>query len=447
MEDNGGSPWGMSGAPVARRQFLLRSLVAGATLPSAATLLAACGGSGGSSTSSSQTAPVTIRYQKGPHSADDLRIQDAFAKRWTAEHPNFTIKNSLYDWAQMDPQLTSEFASGSPPELTYQVDIVYPKFAQAGSLLDIGSYVNAADYKAERAAYFPQFWDLATFDGKIWGVPYLNAPLALFINKDLLKKAGVTDWQSSYAALRAAARQATSGGTYGFSLRSTDIADVAYLDWMVYVHNAGASILNQDKTAGALDTPAMVQTMQFLQDVYVTDKSAPPAGEYGQDGLRALFQAGKIAIHHDQSDLALLLAGRDPGFEWDIAMVPPGPKRQTTFGNSGFICISAAAKNPDAAWEYLRYLTGKDLVVDYMTRTNFAATRKDAAALLFKRNAVLSRLANEFVPKEVPFQTHPRMGEMLAAAWQDVEAILRGQKSADAGMKDASKQITAIAQS
>jgi multiple sugar transport system substrate-binding protein len=447
MEENGGSPRVASTSLVARRQFLWRTLVAGATLPSAATLLAACGGSSESSTSAAGTAPVTIRYQKGPHSADDLRIQDAFAKRWTADHPNFTIKNSLYDWAQMDPQLTSEFASGSPPELTYQVDIVYPKFAQAGSLLDIGSYVQRDDYKAERSAYFPQFWDLATFDGKTWGVPFLNAPLALFINKDLLKKAGVTDWQSSYAALRAAARQATSGDTYGFSFRSTDIADVAFLDWMVYVHNAGARILDDAKTAGALDTPEMVETMQFLQDVYVTDKSAPPAGKYGQDGLRALFQAGKIAIHHDQSDFALQLAAREPGFAWDVAMVPPGPKAQTTFGNSGFICISAGAKDPDAAWEYLKYLTGKDLVVDYMTQTNFAATRKDSAALLFKRNAILNRIANEFVPKEVPFQTHPRMGEMLAAAWQDVEAILRGQKSADEGIKHANEQITSIAQS
>jgi ABC-type glycerol-3-phosphate transport system substrate-binding protein len=425
-----------------RAELLRRAAALGVSLTAFGGIAGAVTGSAGAATQA-----ITLRYQKGPHIANDLEVQNRYSKVYTAKRPNVTIKNELYDWGQMATQLTTEFAS-SPPDITYEVDIVYPTFAKAGALVDLTSRVRAKSYASEFRQYYPNFWKVGTYGGKVWGVPYLNAPTFIFVNLDLLAKAGVgaTEWQSSYAAMRAAAKKMTGGGAYGFSLRSTQLQDVPFLDWMVYVNNAGAGIMNKTKTKGGLDTPAMAQAQQALGDIYGTDRSAPPAGAYDQNGLRALFTAGRIGLLHNSSDFVLALQEKDPGFKWGIAMAPPGPAGRTVFGNTGILTISKKSSNPNAAWDYVKFLSSKKLAAGYMGQTKFATVRKDSARLLWRDNAVMKRVQTDFVAREVPFQTHPRLGEMLTKVWDHVLASLDGKATGAQAMKGASADVTAILQ-
>jgi multiple sugar transport system substrate-binding protein len=422
---------------ISRAELLRRAAAMGVSL-------SAVGGLFGSlADAAAAKSPINLTYQKGPHIANDLQIQDGYAKIYSSTHPGVTIKNILYDWGQMAPQLTTEFAS-KPPDITYEVDIVYPTFAKAGALVDLGSRVHAPSYKSEFAQFFPNFWNVGAYNGKIWGVPYLNAPTFIFVNLDLLAKAGVTDWQSSYNAMRTAAKKMTGNGTYGFSLRSTQIQDIPQLDWMVYVNNAGAGIMNAAKTAGGLNTPAMAQAQQVLGHIYATDHAAPPAGAYDQNGLRALFTAGRIGLLHNSSDFAVALQQKNPGFRWGIAMAPPGPKGRTVFGNTGILAISKKSPNPDAAWEYIKFLSSRKLDAGYMGQTKFATVRKDSAKLLWRGNAVMTKVQTAFVPREVPFQTHPLLGEMLAKVWDHVLANLTGEVTGAQAMAGASADVTTL---
>jgi len=392
---------------------------------------------------SAATQAITLAYQKGPHIANDLQIQDRYSKIYEAAHSDVSIKNQLYDWGQMATQLTTEFAS-SPPDITYQVDIVYPTFAAAGSLVDLTPRVRARAYASEYKQYFPNFWNVGTYKNKVWGVPYLNAPTFIFVNLDLVASAGVSNWQTSYTAMRAAAKKMTRNGVYGFSLRSTQLQDVPFLDWMVYVNNAGAGIMNKAKTKGGLDTPAMANVQQVLGDIYATDHAAPPAGAYDQNGLRALFAAGRIGLLHNSSDFVLALQQKDPGFKWGIALAPPGPAGQTVFGNTGILTISKKSPNTAAAWEYIKFLSSKKLSAGYMGQTKFATVRKDSARLLWRGNPVMTKVQTEMVAREVPFQTHPRLGEMLTKVWDHVLASLNGSVTGAQAMKGASADVTAI---
>src|SRR5919201_1176593 len=137
------------GASTSRREFLRRGAGAGVLLSSGG-LLAACGGSS-SPQKAAGGAVVSgqLHFLKGPNWANDLSWQKQTAAEFTKLHPKITVTPSLYDWASVETQLTTAFASNAPPDIVYMADTLWPKFAGAGALLDLTDYVNDASFAAE----------------------------------------------------------------------------------------------------------------------------------------------------------------------------------------------------------------------------------------------------------------------------------------------------------
>jgi multiple sugar transport system substrate-binding protein len=435
-----------AGTALSRRALLQRASAVGVSVTSLSALLAACGGgdepaSGGASAATGGKVEGQISMLKGPHAANEVEIEEKIIAGFTKDHPGVEVKFSTYDWAQMNAQLNTAFSSGSPPDIFYLTDATYPFYAAQGVLEDMTPYVQAADYKSEHDAMQPFAWDLATYEGKVWGVPALGAVYLIIVNKDLLAKAGVKDWNSSYASMREAAIAATGGDKYGFSVR-TSVNDYAYWDWFPYMHNAGADVLNADKSAPGLVTPDSTEAMQFLIDLHQKDKVTPPVGEVDWQGQKDLFKAGRIAIHHDDSTLITELRQKDPGFEWDIAMVPAGPQGQTVMGNFGFLCIAKASKNKRTAWEYVKYWASAPVVSSFSKQTTLQAVRNDLDVdALWDGDPVMARIQNDFVPKVQGIQTHPKLQEMLTAFWPHIESAYRGQLDGAQALDQAAKAI------
>jgi multiple sugar transport system substrate-binding protein len=437
----------LSNRRMSRREALTRASALGVSVTSLGALLAACGSSssGSGATSGGTTAGGAVKGQismlKGPHAANETQIEQKIIAGFTKDHPGVKVNFSTYDWAQMNAQLNTAFAGGSPPDIVYLTDATYPFYAAQGVLEDMTPYVRAAAYQSEWNAIQPFSWDLATYQGKVWGVPALGAVYLIVVNRDLVAKTGVTDWDTSYARMQEAAIKATRGNVYGFSVR-TSVNDYAYWDWFPYLHNAGADVLDAAKTAPGLENPDSVAAMQFLIDMHQRYKVTPPVGEVDWQGQKDLFKAGRIAIHHDDSTLITELQRKDPGFAWDIAMVPPGPKKQTVMGNFGFLCISKGSKNKQAAWEYIKYWTSAPVVSSFSKQTTLQVVRRDVdVARLWKGDPILARIQSEFVPKVQGIQTDPRLQQMLTAFWPNIEAAYRGSSTGAQALAAASKAI------
>ena len=57
----------------------------------------------------------------------------------------------LTPWETWQETYTSAFAGDSPPDVSYVVDSFFPKFADAGALVDLGS-LEGGDHARRRAA-------------------------------------------------------------------------------------------------------------------------------------------------------------------------------------------------------------------------------------------------------------------------------------------------------
>jgi multiple sugar transport system substrate-binding protein len=329
----------------------------------------------------------------------------------------------------MQDELTAGYASDDPWDSVYIVDLVLPKYGRAGLLADISAMTNDPAYQAEHDAIAPFTWDVTMVDGKQLGVGALGAVFNIFYNKDHFAAAGITEFPTTREALREAAKAMTKDGVYGMELRD-NVPDYAWWDWFPYIHNDGADVMTPDLTDQALD-PAAAEGTQYLSDIQAVDKSTPAVGEYDWNGAAALFQAGRIAILHDESWRAPVWTTGDlkTAFEFDVALAPANPTtgKQTAMGNFGYATISEKSENKEAAWQFIKWWTSADVINKYAAQVGLQTVRTDSVPPY--ETPALQRIQAEFVPKVQGVQIHENYLQMLQTFWPEIERAYRGEQT------------------
>jgi multiple sugar transport system substrate-binding protein len=223
-------------------------------------------------------------------------------------------------------------------------------------LLNLQPYIDKSPGLLD--GFYPITLEAYKLSDGYYGMPRDFQTVVLFYNKDMFDAAKVAyptaDW--TYDDLRTAAKSLTldknGDGTieqWGFS---TDLWDME-LAWSEAIWSWGGEVINADHTKTVLGEPVARQAWQFFYDMMFTDHSMPDANttqQYGGD----LFQAGIAAMtpigHWAVPGYATVQ------FKWDVAPMPISSNggHATSVNSAGFV-VSKDSKNPDAAWEFIKY--------------------------------------------------------------------------------------------
>lgn len=391
----------------------------------------------------------TVRFYKGPFGPNETDLFAELISRFNKEYPNIKVIHEMFDWPTQEAQLTAAIA-GATHDLLYIPEGMYPKFCyQGGPLEDLSRFVNDPAWKAERDNVL--YWDVATSpDGVLCGVPNVWIPESHFVaNLDMLKAAGVPDdWYTSMDKVREAAIVVKKKfpDAYGIAFRTAGLANFSQHDWYGYVLRSGADYLTPDFKACGLNKPELVQTFQWLVDLQNKDKVTPEFGAYTWDGLRGLFQGGKLAIMHDEPPIAGVLKSNPPGFQYKFFPIP-GNVKTVLLTFRGFYSIPKGSKNKEAAMEFAKFLVRPENEVWYLNRTAglYPAVKDTKGIPVFPDDPVLAEgmeLAKYaqgplFHPKMLEFQNlfQPLFDEMMQGKITPQEAINRACEQIEAKIK------------
>jgi multiple sugar transport system substrate-binding protein len=155
------------------------------------------------------------------------------------------------------------------------------QFAQSGALTPLGSYgISAKGYlKGVVAA--------STYKGKLYGLQPITNSIALFYNKDILAKAGVTP-PKTWAELRVAAKKLTSGSTYGFALSAPASYEGTW-QFLPFMWSNGGDERN-------IATPQVAAALQFLVDLKSDGSMSSSVVNWSQADVDDQFKAGNAAM-------------------------------------------------------------------------------------------------------------------------------------------------------
>ena len=160
-------------------------------------LLAGCAGSPG------EGEPVTLvfKYARILGNADPL---PTLLREFEAQHPGVRVKGEAMPWTSDDQHqfYVINLEGRSPGFDVLMLDCIWtPEFARAGWLLDLTPYLQPG----ELAPFFPSTVASATYDHRVWALPWnMNVGL-LFYRTDLLAKYGLQP-PDTYEALVEQAR-------------------------------------------------------------------------------------------------------------------------------------------------------------------------------------------------------------------------------------------------
>jgi multiple sugar transport system substrate-binding protein len=261
-------------------------------------LASACTGGGDddgtSPTEQTAQGPVTLTFWHGYTDAEADSL-NALLDEWNADNPDIQVDPLFVNNDKALQKLTVALQGEEPPDITYQYGSSLPQLAAAPGLVDLTDWVEQPEVDWED--FIPGARTAATFEGKVLGIPALIDNLALVYNKTLFDDAGLdypnADW--TWDDFRAAAEALTdpTAKQFGFSYPMDASEDtVWHYDPLLWQN--GGSILTEDQTQAAFNSPEGVEALELLTGMAVDDKSV--FLDIQNSAYTDVFNSGRIGM-------------------------------------------------------------------------------------------------------------------------------------------------------
>lgn len=326
-------------------------------------LLAACTGGGEDGEAETGTTgatggpagPVTLTMWHGYTDAEADSLTSLLAD-WNAANPDIKIEPLFVNNDKALQKLTVALQGGEPPDITYQYGSSLPQLAAAPGLVDLTTWTQQPDVNWEDFVQGAR--DAATFEGRVLGVPALIDNLAVVYNKTLFDDAGLEypNDQWTWDDFRAAAKTLTDPADkrFGFSY-PMDASEDSVWHYDPLLWQNGGSILTEDGTQAAFNSPQGVEALEVLVGMAVEDESV--FLDLQNSPYTGLFNSGKIGMlvtgPWDLSSFPDVEYGVEilPGFDGDHQTIA-GPDMWCVFDNGD--------GRAQAALEFIAWLTGAE---------------------------------------------------------------------------------------
>ena len=289
-----------------------------------------------------------------------------------------------------------------------------------------------------------------TFGGKtLYLIPGLHGgSVTLFYRKDLFDAAGLKA-PTTWAQYLAAAQKLNAGGVAGNSMiaKSGDVS-MFLVDWFSRFTNMNGKLMSGSPQAKnytpRLTSPEAVAALQHMVDCV----QAASSGVLSYDFTASVdaFSAGKTAMMLMWSTIAgpVYNPAKSKVSHKVAVAAPPGGKAVRGGWGMG---IPKNAKNKDAAWTVITYLTSKEWeryqTLKYQTDPTRNSTFFDPT--LTKKLPYLPTAGKVFQKAEIlQIANIPETFELIGAAAEEFAAALAGSTSAADASKKANDRWIAV---
>ena len=356
-----GGEW--HGRPVTRRDFITVSAAAGAAL-----YLAACGSSGSSNTTTALTkGPVTLNnlfMQQAGYSPQDLA---GMTKAFEQQYPNITVKNTLVPYDALHDKIVAAAPAG-----TYDVvlgDCIWPaEFGSKGIVQDITSDVNSLPV----SQIFPGAIQMALYQSKYYGQPWILDTKYLYYNKDMCSKAGVStaDLKTLDGLVASLKKIKTSGAVQYPWIGSWAQAEAVICDYAQFLGAYDGKFLDSSGKA-AFNTGGGVKALEFMKMLLDEGLANPASTSALEDDVLKSFSEGQNALNLNWT--FQLATANDPkqskvAGQCGILHTPAGPSGKAPGCNGGQpVMIGRTAEHPAEAWAYIKFISSQKQQDQYAT--------------------------------------------------------------------------------
>lgn len=328
---------------------------------------------------------IDFWYAIGGHNGEGVtKLVDKFNSSQSKVYVKATYQGDYYAHAT---KLQAALVAKNQPDMAMLEIAQVGQFGYSGALADLGKYMT----KAEISKYQDGLTKNSYVNGKFVAAPFNRSTPILYVNKTMLKAAGLDpagpkDWNE----LRAFARKLSNKdkGVYGFEVP----IDIWFFEAGIFQKNG--KILSADGKKFVFDKEGGAPIVGLWQDM-IRDggMKVPPGQDYNAWDVAANdFITQKVAMMMiSTASLSGLLKQAEGQFELGTAFLPAGDRFATPTGGANLAILEKSdAKRKAAAAEFITWLSSKDNAsffsewTGYMPVTNEAVGADSIKALYAK---------------------------------------------------------------
>lgn len=339
--------------------------------------------------------------------------------------------------------IQTSILSNTTPDVA-AVDLIWvPGIVASNALSPLDSFIKG-DENFDIDDFYPMLTQYDVIDGVRYGLPMSANNMQVIWNKDLFEQAGLDPETppATWDEMKAMAIQCSNEdeGIVGFEFYTQPTGEGITWQFQVWLWAAGGEFLNADNTAAAFNTPEGLEALTFVSDMLAGNGSIPaPWGAFGD---------GKACMQLDGS--WLFGYRKDAPFDWGIAPVP-APEGGTTASNVGGerLILFKNSEHPDAAWEFMKFLTSTETQLRWDKETGFMPVLKSVG-----ENPDYIQWAQETEPRMLPFiegmayahtrPATPLYNEISDAFSREIQKAYVGELSPADALAAAEQAVNAI---
>ena len=279
-------------------------------------------------------------------------------------YPNVKMTN-VYDSSQQ--KYLAAIASGNVPDLLKLNAFDIPTLGQRGALAALDSYIKRDNW--DMSQYFDFAVKQCSWAGKVVAMTHHPDIRSMFVDQGVFQEVGLdptkapSSWDEIVTWGAKISKQ--QGGRY---TRFGYVPAWTANPWPTQIIQAnGATLMSEDGHKATFNSDASVQALQWALDATdkidggynntvefsAANKTAQGAGDYW------MFPHDLIGMCLEGNWFWAPVTIVNPSMKVMNAMYPGGPGaagQQFVFGGGTMVSILKGAKNPDLAWEWLKFL-------------------------------------------------------------------------------------------
>ena len=293
------------------------------------------------------------------------------------EAVNVLVKSQVQEWAKAnnvdvdiliapDTDLHTKWAAGiEAPETLPDVSTIFyqwmPKFYAAGLMLDVSDAFEASNSLA--GGFFPAAYEVATIDGKQYGVPYIGSVTPAYWRTDKLEAAGLSEPPATYAEMKDWCEKVNEPGKfwcYGLGLGG-------YSDNEVQMRNLlwsyGAKVTDEDGKTIAINSPETLEVLNWLKEMNEMGSFPPDMLVADDAGNNKYYQTGVAGAVVNTGSILAWMRDNDEELLNNTVLGPSPGGPAGTHAGGGFGAVLGAfnsTEHPELAKSLIEWFTHPD---------------------------------------------------------------------------------------
>lgn len=328
-------------------------------------------------------------------------------EKYEAENPDVTVEYNVVSWREYLDKTIIAHATDTAPDVLFLADEWVEVAYRAGVL---GPLPSPLEHEV-RQVFFPNPLQMGEREGRLYGIPTEFNVYGLVWNEALFQESGIPSAPETWDEMQDYARRLTrwsgdsisQAGLYLYFDHASEI--VAVFNNLLATNGHEGFV--DDLTQLSLNDTVAVETLQFLQDLYLHNRVwAPDAPDYS---------TGRLAMRMDHYGHSGNLRSEFPEL-FEASHITSLPRNRGDHANLywGWIAtVPSRSANTDAAWDFVQYFTNSENTRLFADAMGFIITRKDT----------LHDFRDHWTEAEHELIAHATVHAAYHPAWNDVYDI------------------------